>query len=43
MKIKPIHQSSCHCGAVQFQLALPNGIEDSRFLIAVCVEGVNPL
>ena len=30
MNIKPIHKASCHCGAVQFELTLPNGIEDPR-------------
>jgi len=24
------HTASCHCGAVELQLALPNGIEDPR-------------
>jgi hypothetical protein len=30
MEIKPIHKGSCHCGAVQFELSLPNGLEDLR-------------
>lgn len=30
MKINSIHQASCHCGAVQFELALPRGLEDPR-------------
>ena len=30
MKIKPIHKGSCHCGAVQFELSLPNGLEQLR-------------
>lgn len=30
MKINPIHNASCHCGAVQFELTLPNGLEDPR-------------
>ena len=30
MIIKPIHKASCHCGSVQFELTLPNGIEDPR-------------
>jgi len=30
MKIEPIHKASCHCGSVQFELALPNGIDNPR-------------
>jgi hypothetical protein len=30
MKINPIHKASCHCGAVQFELTLPNDLEDPR-------------
>lgn len=30
MEIKPIHKGSCHCGAVQFELSLPNGLEELR-------------
>ena len=30
MEIKPIHMASCHCGAVQLQLSLPNGLEELR-------------
>ena len=30
MKIKPIHKASCHCGAVQFELTLPEGLDDPR-------------
>ncbi len=30
MKIKPIHSGSCHCGSVQFELSLPNGLEQLR-------------
>ena len=26
--IKPLHNASCHCGAVVFELDLPNGIVD---------------
>lgn len=26
--IKDKHRASCHCGAVEFELSLPNGIED---------------
>lgn len=28
MEIKPVHKGSCHCGAVQFELNLSNGLED---------------
>lgn len=27
MDIKPIHRAACHCGAVQFELTLPKGID----------------
>lgn len=30
MKIEKIHKASCHCGSVQFELDLPNGIENPR-------------
>jgi hypothetical protein len=30
MKINPIHNASCHCGAVKFELTLPRGLEDPR-------------
>lgn len=30
MVIKPIHPASCHCGAVQIELSLPNGLEKPR-------------
>jgi hypothetical protein len=30
MDIKLLHQASCHCGAVQFELSLPNGLEEPR-------------
>lgn len=30
MKINQIHKASCHCGAVKFELTLPNGLEDPR-------------
>ncbi|HLX53124.1 MAG TPA: GFA family protein [Aquella sp.] len=30
MKINPVHKASCHCGAVQFELTLPCGLEDPR-------------
>ncbi|RMO85884.1 Gfa-like protein [Pseudomonas syringae pv. philadelphi] len=28
--IKPVHQASCHCGAIMLELDLPNGIVDPR-------------
>ncbi|OQQ06583.1 aldehyde-activating protein [Vibrio campbellii] len=28
--IQPLHQLSCHCGKVQIELSLPNGIEKPR-------------
>ena len=30
MEIKPVHKASCHCGNVEFELTLPNGLEDLR-------------
>jgi len=30
MKINPIHKASCHCKAVQFELSLPNSLDDPR-------------
>ncbi len=30
MDIKFVHHASCHCGAVQFELTLPNGLENLR-------------
>lgn len=30
MDIQAIHKASCHCGAVQFELSLPNGLVDPR-------------
>jgi len=30
IKLKPIHKDTCHCGAVELNLTLPNGIEDPR-------------
>lgn len=29
-EIKPIHKSSCHCGAVELAISLPDGIVDPR-------------
>ncbi|EDK30504.1 glutathione-dependent formaldehyde-activating, GFA [Vibrionales bacterium SWAT-3] len=28
--IKPFHKATCHCGAVELELSLPNGIEKPR-------------
>lgn len=28
--IQPRHKASCHCGAVELELGLPNGIENPR-------------
>jgi hypothetical protein len=28
MQIHPIHRATCHCGAVELELTLPNGLED---------------
>jgi hypothetical protein len=30
MKINPIHKAACHCGAIQLELSLPNGLDDPR-------------
>ena len=30
MQINPIHKASCHCGGVEYELTLPNGLEDPR-------------
>ena len=30
MHVNPVHKASCHCGAVELELTLPNGIEDPR-------------
>ncbi len=30
MKLEPIHRASCHCGAVELTIALPNGLENLR-------------
>lgn len=30
MKINAVHKGSCHCGAVQFELDLPRGLEELR-------------
>ena len=30
MKINKIHKASCHCKAVQFEISLPNGLDNPR-------------
>jgi hypothetical protein len=30
MEIKPVHKASCHCGSVEFELTLPNGLDSLR-------------
>lgn len=30
ISVKPIHKASCHCGAVQFELTLPSGLDSPR-------------
>ena len=30
MDIKSLHKGSCHCGAVELELKMPNGLEDPR-------------
>ncbi|MBT3438044.1 MAG: GFA family protein [Oceanospirillaceae bacterium] len=30
MKLQKIHPCSCHCGAVQYEVDLPNGLDDAR-------------
>lgn len=30
MEIQPVHRASCHCGAVQLELDLPNGLVELR-------------
>jgi hypothetical protein len=30
MEIQAVHKASCHCGTVQFELSLPNGLEGLR-------------
>lgn len=30
MKLLPVHSASCHCGGVQFELELPNGLVEVR-------------
>ena len=28
MELRPVHEASCHCGAVKFEVSLPNGLVD---------------
>jgi hypothetical protein len=30
VRINPVHNASCHCGGVAFELSLPNGVENPR-------------
>ena len=30
IRLDPVHSATCHCGAVELRLTLPNGIEDPR-------------
>lgn len=30
MKIEPVHKASCHCRSIQFELDLPEGLDDLR-------------
>lgn len=30
MEIKPVHKGTCHCGSVEFEVALPNGLGEPR-------------
>ena len=30
MQIKPNHKATCHCGAIELELRLPNGLVDPR-------------
>lgn len=30
MRLDPIHRGACHCGAVQFEVDLPDGLVDPR-------------
>ena len=30
MEIQKVHKASCHCGAVQYELTLPNGLNELR-------------
>jgi hypothetical protein len=30
VKIEPVHKASCHCRSIQFELDLPEGLDDLR-------------
>ncbi len=30
IEVKPVHSGSCHCGKIQFEVNLPNGLIDPR-------------
>ena len=30
VNVKPVHRAACHCGAVQFELTLPEGLDSPR-------------
>ena len=30
MNLNPVHKGSCHCGAVEFEVDLPDGLDDPR-------------
>lgn len=30
MQLDPIHNASCHCGSIQFEVTLANGLDDPR-------------
>ena len=37
MKIHPVHEGSCHCGAVEFQVELAQGLDNpSRCNCSIC-------
>ena len=36
MEIKPVHNASCHCGAVEFEVTLLNGINPHRCNCSIC-------
>jgi len=37
MKINPIHKAACHCGAIELEIKLPDGLRDpSRCNCSIC-------
>jgi len=37
MELKPVHKGSCHCGSVELEVSLPNGLEElSRCNCSMC-------